>query len=87
VPPEVASDARFCDGCGQPVPMACPNCRKGNAPDARFCKACGRLLAASGIPAAQPRELLALGSDGEAERPALSQVVPPGEGRRLFTPA
>jgi class 3 adenylate cyclase/tetratricopeptide (TPR) repeat protein len=41
---EVASDARFCAQCGQPVAPACPSCGAEVAADARFCASCGTPL-------------------------------------------
>src|SRR5881409_650625 len=40
----VPTGARFCPGCGQPLPRACPRCATANAPDHRFCKSCGAPL-------------------------------------------
>src|SRR5690606_38830474 len=40
-------DAKFCDGCGEPLQPTCPVCGHNVPPDARFCPNCGhRLLAA-----------------------------------------
>src|SRR5689334_215453 len=36
--------ARFCPGCGQPLPRTCPRCSTPNAADHRFCKSCGPAL-------------------------------------------
>jgi class 3 adenylate cyclase len=36
--------ARFCPGCGQPLPRTCPRCSTPNAADHRFCKSCGAAL-------------------------------------------
>ncbi|MBI3741512.1 MAG: AAA family ATPase [Chloroflexi bacterium] len=33
-----ASDARFCENCGQPFEKICPNCGTPNSPTAKFCK-------------------------------------------------
>jgi class 3 adenylate cyclase len=43
----VPAGARFCPGCGRPLPRACPRCGADNAPDHRFCKSCGTALAES----------------------------------------
>jgi class 3 adenylate cyclase/tetratricopeptide (TPR) repeat protein len=37
-------DARFCGGCGSPLPLACPTCERANPPDASFCNGCGARL-------------------------------------------
>ncbi len=42
---ENASDARFCENCGQPLERACPQCGAPVSPHARFCKNCGFNLA------------------------------------------
>lgn len=33
--------ARFCDGCGMPLPTTCPRCGRTLRPKARFCDGCG----------------------------------------------
>lgn len=35
---ENASDARFCENCGQPFERLCPKCGTPNSPTAKFCK-------------------------------------------------
>ncbi len=41
-----ATDAHFCENCGQPFECVCPNCGKSNSPTAKFCKNCGHHLSA-----------------------------------------
>lgn len=38
------SQARFCGGCGRPLPKACPACGSEVAAEARFCQQCGTSL-------------------------------------------
>ncbi|MCC7353205.1 MAG: AAA family ATPase [Anaerolineae bacterium] len=38
---ENASDARFCENCGQPLERVCPNCGRPVSSSARFCQNCG----------------------------------------------
>jgi class 3 adenylate cyclase/tetratricopeptide (TPR) repeat protein len=40
----VPAGARFCPGCGRPLPRACARCGTENAQDHRFCKSCGAPL-------------------------------------------
>lgn len=46
---QVAAGAKFCSGCGGPMPVAsaCPKCKAEMAPGAKFCSACGASLAAA----------------------------------------
>jgi class 3 adenylate cyclase/tetratricopeptide (TPR) repeat protein len=37
--------AKFCNGCGNPLPLVCPKCGKLNPPGSQFCNACGSPLA------------------------------------------
>ena len=36
--------ARFCDGCGAPLPTHCPHCGRTLRPKAKFCDGCGTPL-------------------------------------------
>ncbi len=36
--------SRFCNNCGQPLPLICPNCGHQNPSGARFCNWCGHNL-------------------------------------------
>ena len=44
---------RFCQGCGAPLPIGCPDCQHANPHGAAFCGACGAALqpAARSVPA------------------------------------
>jgi len=42
----VRSGARFCDGCGEPLPAACPQCHRSSRPGAKFCDHCGAAFSA-----------------------------------------
>ncbi|MEA2400402.1 MAG: hypothetical protein QOK00_805 [Thermoleophilaceae bacterium] len=44
---------RFCEGCGAPLPRACPSCGAPASGDAGFCAACGVRLDADPRPAAE----------------------------------
>src|SRR5574341_328190 len=44
---ENATDAKFCENCGQPFEYLCPNCGKPVSPTAKFCKNCGFNLASA----------------------------------------
>src|SRR5438128_1188445 len=61
----VPTGARFCPGCGQPLPRACPRCATANAPDHRFCKSCGAPL---GEAAPEPGALVSSRVALEGER-------------------
>jgi class 3 adenylate cyclase/tetratricopeptide (TPR) repeat protein len=41
---ENPADARFCNGCGQPLARICAACARENPPDASFCAGCGARL-------------------------------------------
>ncbi len=43
--------ARFCAGCGVPLPQACPDCGAALPGGAKFCPGCGGRLQAGGPPA------------------------------------
>ena len=49
--------ARFCNGCGAPLPPACPSCGHANPHDAAFCNGCGARLtpAPTSMPPGAPR--------------------------------
>src|SRR5262249_8310361 len=36
--------ARFCNGCGERLQLACPSCHQVNPPGSRFCNGCGTRL-------------------------------------------
>lgn len=40
----IPAGARFCMGCGQPLPPVCPNCGQEIPAGARFCMNCGQAL-------------------------------------------
>jgi len=35
------SGAKFCDKCGEPLPVTCPHCHRTSRPGAKFCDHCG----------------------------------------------
>jgi hypothetical protein len=37
----VRAGAKFCDGCGAPLPATCPQCGRALRPQAKFCDGCG----------------------------------------------
>jgi len=41
--------ARFCKGCGAPLPATCSDCNFSNQPTAKFCGGCGKSLAGTGL--------------------------------------
>ena len=53
----IREDAKFCDICGAPVPVACSGCGFQNRPGARFCSECGAAIrdASGTLPSADPR--------------------------------
>lgn len=48
---ENASDARFCENCGQPFEKICPQCGTPNSPTAKFCKKDGFNLQSANVAA------------------------------------
>jgi hypothetical protein len=40
----VRSGARFCESCGEPLPLSCARCHRTSRPGARFCEHCGAPL-------------------------------------------
>lgn len=50
-------DARFCGGCGSPLPIPCPRCGRSSSPGSKYCQGCGSPLTAgrSEPPAPEPR--------------------------------
>lgn len=43
--------ARFCAGCGQPLPAFCTSCGQALVPGGKFCASCGTPVAAASAPA------------------------------------
>jgi class 3 adenylate cyclase len=67
---ETADDARFCDTCGEALPLCCPSCGATNRAGARFCSKCGKTLipdsavtAAKSAPAAPSSPQLAASAE------------------------
>lgn len=50
-------DARFCGGCGRPLPLPCPRCGRPGSPGSNYCQGCGSPLTAGRTepPAPEPR--------------------------------
>ena len=73
---DVPQGSRFCDECGEPLPVGCPSCGAPNRPGAKFCSKCGSkvaeatLTAASAPPTAPPAP--ASSSMSSAERRQLT---------------
>ncbi len=44
------SGAKFCDGCGKPLPLTCPRCGRTLRPQAKFCDYCGTSLGGENVP-------------------------------------
>src|SRR3712207_5233479 len=42
---DILQGSRFCDECGEPVPVGCSSCGAPNRPGAKFCSACGSKVA------------------------------------------
>src|ERR1700730_3467519 len=40
------ASARFCEGCGAPLPLSCLSCGTPNRAGAKFCDSCGQAIAA-----------------------------------------
>src|ERR1700719_4333398 len=86
---EHSESAKFCDRCGEPVPVRCPSCGSSNRPGARFCNECGAALAKASAGTTLPG--VGQPKSPEVSTPAVgvsasvaSEDVPEGE-RKLVT--
>jgi class 3 adenylate cyclase len=91
--------ARFCDGCGAPIPRQCPSCGALSRVVAKFCDACGTPLLETPAEFRVSRESTAPEAiDGERKTVTalfadlkgsieLMESLDPEEGRAMIDPA